>query len=101
MSENDKSYRSDYFTLFKISTFLAVFFVLLFYIIHYDYLLGEVIYGGWVINYSTGFVRRGLSGEIVFFISNFFNLNPPTVTSFIKILFLFFSFIYFYKKTNN
>ena len=101
MSENYKSYRSDYFTLFKISTFLAVFFVLLFYIMHYDNSLGGWIYGDWVINYSAGFVRRGLSGEIILFISSFFNLSPPTITSFIKIFFLFFSFIYFYKKTNN
>ena len=29
----------------------------------------------WVINYQGGFVRRGLIGEIIFQISNFFGLN--------------------------
>ena len=29
----------------------------------------------WVINYQGGFVRRGLLGEVVFQISNLFNLN--------------------------
>ena len=101
MLKNLKSYLSDYFILIKISTFLAVFFALLFYIVHYDSSLGKWIYGDWVINYSAGFVRRGLSGEIILFISTLFNLSPPTITSLIKIFFLFFSFIYFYKKTNN
>ena len=63
MSKNFISYLSNYFTLIKISTFLAVFFVLLFFIMHYDYALGGVIYGDWVINYSAGFARRGLSTE--------------------------------------
>ena len=63
MLKNFNSYLSNYFTLLKISTFLAVFFVLLFYIMHYDNSLGGWIYGDWVINYSAGFVRRGLSTE--------------------------------------
>ena len=98
MSKNFKNYLSDYYTLLKILTFLAVFFVLLIYIMHYDYSLGGWIYGDWVINYSAGFVRRGLSGEIILFISNFFNLNPPTITSFIKIFFYFLLLFFSIKK---
>ena len=32
-------------------------------------------YGEWLINYQHGFVRRGLTGEIIFILSRFFNDN--------------------------
>ena len=44
----------------------------------------------WVINYQGGFVRRGLIGELVFQISNLFNLN---------LRFTFLIFQYFFIQT--
>ena len=32
-------------------------------------------YGEWLINYQSGFIRRGLSGEIIFQLSRLFNNN--------------------------
>jgi hypothetical protein len=32
-------------------------------------------YGDWLINYSSGFIRRGLGGEIIYYFSYFFNKN--------------------------
>ena len=32
-------------------------------------------YGEWLINYQNGFVRRGLIGELIYFVSNIFNQN--------------------------
>ena len=32
-------------------------------------------YGEWLINYENGFVRRGLTGEVIFLLSNIFNNN--------------------------
>ena len=50
----------------------------------------------WVINYQGGFVRRGLFGEIIFQVSNFFNLNLRfTFLVFQSFLYLIFYYLIF------
>ena len=49
------------------------------------------ITGDWIINYADGIIRRGLSGEILIFLSNIFSLNVLYIVIFIQsILFLLF-----------
>ena len=49
------------------------------------------ITGDWLINYADGIIRRGLSGEILIFLSNIFSLNVLYIVIFIQsILFLLF-----------
>ena len=50
-------------------------------------------YGEWLINYQHGFVRRGLIGEIIFLISDFFNINIQII--FLLIISIFYFFIIF------
>jgi len=50
----------------------------------------------WLINYQGGFVRRGLFGEIFFFLSNNLNISILTITYLVSsFLFFFFIFIYY------
>jgi hypothetical protein len=51
--------------------------------------------GDWVINYDLGFVRRGLSGEIIRWISNSLNIKINWSTYFIQCL-VYFSFIFLF-----
>ena len=47
----------------------------------------------WLINYQGGFVRRGLFGEIFFFLSNNLNISILTITYLVSsFLFFFFNF---------
>jgi hypothetical protein len=52
-------------------------------------------YGDWLINYSNGFVRRGLGGEIIYYFSYFFNKNIQISYFFILIILLS---IFYYKS---
>lgn len=49
--------------------------------------------GEWLINYSGGFVRRGLPGEIIYFLSSNFNINPIIFVWIISVLSIFGLFI--------
>ena len=49
--------------------------------------------GEWLISYSGGFIRRGLPGQVIFYLSSNFDINPIFLTWLISvssILFLFF-----------
>jgi hypothetical protein len=52
-------------------------------------------YGDWLINYSNGFVRRGLGGEIIYYFSYFFKKNIQI--SYFVILFILLT-IFYYKS---
>ena len=52
-------------------------------------------YGDWLINYSNGFVRRGLGGEVIFYFSYLFNKNIQI--SYFVILIILLS-IFYYKS---
>lgn len=49
--------------------------------------------GDWLINYSAGFVRRGLAGELIYDVSSFLNLNLIWLTAILQSLVL--STVYF------
>ena len=60
--------------------FLLIFFVLLsifsiFRLIDNAMQLDSWQYGEWLINYQSGFVRRGLIGEFLYLLSKIFNSN--------------------------
>lgn len=46
-------------------------------------------YGEWLINYQSGFNRRGLIGEIILLFSIFFNHNPQVSYIFLLIIIIF------------
>jgi hypothetical protein len=77
---------------------IVVFLVLLlinsiYYINFFVYSFNEWLVADWLINYSGGFTRRGLSGELIFLISNFFNWD---VLDFLFYFFSFFQFLLFF-----
>ena len=58
--------------------------------------------GEWLISYSGGFIRRGLPGQVIFYLSSNFDINPIFLTWLISvssILFLFFLVRMFSWKT--
>ena len=54
-----------------------------------------LIAGDWLINYEAGILRRGLSGEIILFLSNLTSINPMYLVIFFQIL-LFYFFLYLF-----
>ena len=65
----------------------------------------KYVYTDWLINYEGGFVRRGLLGQIIFEISNFFNIEISLIILYFQIIsyflyFLLFFFIFLKIKTN-
>lgn len=59
------------------------------------------ILGDWLINYSGGISRRGLTGEILINIASFFKLDLINLTFiFVSIIFVYFSY-YLIKLINN
>ena len=72
-----------------------IFFTYRFFIRENGYILGD-----WLINYSGGFVRRGLFGEINIFFSEFLKINLIN-TSFITVSIIFILFIYYLIKLIN
>tara|TARA_B100000900_G_C20569078_1_gene712397 strand:+ start:764 stop:1909 length:1146 start_codon:yes stop_codon:yes gene_type:complete len=55
------------------------------------------IFGDWLINYSGGFTRRGLSGDILLSFTNFFNLDITYLTFFF-VTFIYCLFVYVFIK---
>lgn len=43
----------------------------------------------WLINYEAGFVRRGLCGQILFYLYKYFGINTGHLIYFLSYLFLF------------
>ena len=89
------------FSLFKVLTILCLicFFLrktlLEIYLASYDDKWGV---GDWLINYEGGFVRRGLPGQIIYNLSNLFNISPITLVqlfSIISVIGFIFVFRYF------
>ena len=58
------------------------------------------IAGDWLINYEAGILRRGLSGEIILFLSNVTSINPIYLLIFFQIS-IFCLFLYFFTKILN
>ena len=58
-------------------------------------------YGEWLINYQHGFVRRGLIGEIIFLISDIFNINIQIIFLLIISIFSFLYYFFSYKLIKN
>jgi hypothetical protein len=53
------------------------------------------VYEEWLINYSQGFIRRGLPGEVLIFFSNHFGLDPfKQIQSFSYLLLILFAATY-------
>lgn len=60
--------------------------------------LNEWVFTDWLTNYSSGFVRRGLAGSILLFMTENFNFNPYiTLTIFVSLWYLLVSIFYIYK----
>lgn len=58
--------------------------------------------GDWLINYSGGFVRRGITGEVVLFFSNVFNLsNLGAIVVTIQVVLYFLLFYITYNIIKN
>ena len=55
------------------------------------------IFGDWLINYTGGFTRRGLTGDIILNFTNFFNLDITHFTFFF-VTFIYCSFVYVFIK---
>tara|TARA_B100000989_G_scaffold49458_1_gene32488 strand:- start:1467 stop:2756 length:1290 start_codon:yes stop_codon:yes gene_type:complete len=81
---------------FNLLSFITVFFcfVPLFYF-STNYVLNGWAYSDALINYSEGFIRRGLLGEIIFNINNFTNLGIQKIHAYIFIFFTLIN-IFFY-----
>lgn len=61
----------------------------------------EIMVGDWLINYSTGFIRRGLMGTVILDISKLFNARPALIVAIFKIIsysIIYFSAIYIISK---
>ena len=90
-----KSFKiKNYFLIYIIS--LGIF--VTFYLYFKHAVLNDSSISEWLINYQGGFTRRGLSGEILFYLSDFFNLNLRfaifATQTFFHLLFLYLLFIY-------
>lgn len=51
-----------------------------------SYLSNKWTIGEWLINYEGGFVRRGLPGQIIYFISSQLNISPIIIVKLISII---------------
>lgn len=62
------------------------------------------VIGDWLINYQGGFVRRGLAGELIFYLSSFTDTNPGfyvfLIQSVFYSIFLLFSFLLLKREQN-
>ncbi len=56
----------------------------------------KYVFTDWLINYEGGFIRRGLLGQICFYISNVFNLDFKYVVLIFQILIYFIYFLLFF-----
>lgn len=82
----DQKFEKFYLPL--IGLFLGLLSINCIYYVHvFVYSSNEWLVADWLINYSGGIVRRGLSGELIFFITNLFNWNT------LHFLFYFLSFL--------
>ena len=63
---------------------------------HLDQFPNKYIFTDWLINYEGGYVRRGLLGQIIFEISNFFDLRIKKIIFFFQITIYLIYFLIFY-----
>ena len=56
----------------------------------------KYVFTDWLINYEGGYVRRGLLGQVIFFISNIFNIDLKFIILFFQIFIYTIYFILFY-----
>jgi hypothetical protein len=89
----------------NINTYLKYYFsILLFFSIiylHQKHSVGnDSTISEWLINYSGGFTKRGIIGQLCIYIANYFNLNlrDSILISQISILALYFVFLYFFLR---
>jgi hypothetical protein len=55
----------------------------------------------WLINYQGGFVRRGLPGQVILYVSDFLGINANNIAIFISLLIYVFLVIYLIVKTRH
>lgn len=92
---NQKTFKYCIYTFLFFYSVNYIFFTYRFFVRENGFILGD-----WLINYSGGFVRRGLLGEIIVNFVDFFSLNIIN-TTFILILVIFIFFIYYLIKLIN
>ena len=87
---------------FNLLSFITVVFcfVPLFYFSTY-YVLNDWAYSDALINYSEGFIRRGLLGEIIFIINNITNLDIQKIHAYIFIIFTLINIILYVLVLRN
>jgi len=89
-----------------ITYFFYIFVTIVIYLnFHLNEFPNKYVYTDWLINYEGGFVRRGLLGQIIFEISNLFNIEISLIILYFQIIsyflyFLLFFFIFFKIKIN-
>lgn len=85
--------------------FLLVFTVLITYYFILNQSFSNYVYSEWLVNYAGGFVRRGLTGSIIFWLREQFNWNNPQmyliVVYFNYIIFLIWTIIYLFKVNQS
>ncbi len=96
--------------LITIETFIKIFFTVIilnytFFSIRFSLRENSWIAGDWLINYSGGLVRRGLSGEIILFFNRILHVEILNLLIFFQVsifsLFIFFLFSILKKKQIN
>ena len=84
MSAKIKEHFIPGFMIVYYITFISWIFVR--FVINYNKLSQDYVYSNRLINYRGGFIRRGLSGEIIWRLSAFLNISPLAVTAVISAL---------------
>ena len=78
-------------TIFFAAVTLINIFLLLDYAKKYD---GFVI-GDWLINYQAGFVRRGLSGQLIISLSDLINIKDNITTFAVQVFFTYHTHLFY------
>jgi hypothetical protein len=78
-------------------SFLSIFIFLFVRLLLNNY-FDSYVFEEWLVNYSQGFVRRGLAGTFLLFLNQYYNINIfDTIRYFSYAIFLVFSGIYIFK----
>jgi hypothetical protein len=96
-------YKKNLFNKKNTIIFFFIFIVTNYVFFNYRIIFREngYILGDWVINYSGGFVRRGLLGQIFFSISKYFDISIKHIIFFFSSAIYIISIHFFYKIIKN
>jgi hypothetical protein len=78
----DNFVKPKFINILFVVSFVLLFFSLVAFSLYVDLAKDEWIYGDWIINYSSGFIRRGLIGSIILSQSV---ISPPSALALIHI----------------